>query len=134
MKLFSNITRYGAAIIMLQTLYFKFTAQPESIYIFSQIGMEPWGRYLIGSMEFIASILLIWNRHTHLGAVLGTGLMAGALFFHFAILGFVVQNDGGTLFMLALATLFGCLVQVYLGIDKIIVLYNSIAPKQLHFN
>ncbi|QTE34825.1 DoxX family protein [Mucilaginibacter gossypii] len=93
--------RLVAAIIMLQTLFFKFTAAPESVYIFTKLGMEPWGRIGIGSMELIAAILIIIPRTTGIGALIAVGLMAGAIFFHLTKLGIVVQGDGGQLFILA---------------------------------
>jgi uncharacterized membrane protein YphA (DoxX/SURF4 family) len=93
--------RLLAAIIMLQTLFFKFTAAPESVYIFTKLGMEPWGRIGIGSMELIAAVLIIIPRTTGIGALLAVGLMAGAIFFHLTKLGIEVQGDGGQLFILA---------------------------------
>ena len=42
--------RLIVAVILLQTLFFKFSAAKESVYIFSTLGMEPWGR--IGSGVF----------------------------------------------------------------------------------
>ena len=102
------ILRLAAAIIMLQTLYFKFTAAPESVYIFSTLGLEPWGRIGIGSLELIASILLLVPKTTSLGALLAVGIMAGALLSHLTKLGIVVQNDGGQLFVLALAVFICC--------------------------
>jgi uncharacterized membrane protein YphA (DoxX/SURF4 family) len=96
------VLRLAAAIIMLQTLYFKFTAAPEPVYIFSTLDLEPWGRIGIGSLELIASILLLIPKTTSLGALLAVGIMAGALLAHFTKLGIVVQNDGGELFVLAL--------------------------------
>lgn len=93
--------RLVAAIIMLQTLFFKFTAAPESVYIFTKLGMEPWGRIGIGSMELVAAILIIIPRTTGIGALIAVGLMAGAIFFHLTKLGIVVQGDGGQLFILA---------------------------------
>jgi uncharacterized membrane protein YphA (DoxX/SURF4 family) len=93
--------RLLAAIIMLQTLFFKFTAAPESVYIFTKLGMEPWGRIGIGSMELVAAVLIIIPRTTGIGALLAVGLMAGAIFFHLTKLGIEVQGDGGQLFILA---------------------------------
>jgi hypothetical protein len=104
------ILRLSAAVIMLQTLYFKFTAAPESVYIFSILGLEPWGRIGIGSLELIASILLVIPKTTSLGALLAVGIMAGALFAHLTKLGIVVQNDGGQLFTLALIVFITCAV------------------------
>lgn len=95
------IARLVAAIIMAQTLYFKFTGAEESVYIFTQVHMEPWGRISIGIFELIASVLLIINTTAWIGAVLALGLMGGAILMHLTILGIEVQNDGGYLFLLA---------------------------------
>ena len=96
--------RIFIAIILLQTLRYKFLAHPDSVYIFSSLGLEPYGRIGIGVMELIASILLFPKRTTWLGALLSVGLMAGALFSHLTQLGIEVKNDGGTLFYMALLT------------------------------
>ncbi len=95
--------RLIAAAILLQTLYFKFTAAPESVYIFTTVGMEPWGRIGVGILEFIASGFLIFTSTAWLGAGLALGLMVGAMGMHLTILGIEVQGDGGYLFFLALA-------------------------------
>lgn len=95
-------TKLVVAIILLQTLYFKFTAHPESVYIFSTVGMEPIGRVATGIVELIASILLFIPGLNWLGALLSLGSMAGAIFFHLTILGIEVKGDGGTLFYMAL--------------------------------
>src|SRR5204863_4190069 len=95
------ILRLLAAIILLQTLYFKFSAAPESIYIFSKIGMEPWGRIGSGIFELIAGILILVPATTVPGALLAIALMSGAIFFHLTKLGISVQNDGGQLFIYA---------------------------------
>lgn len=104
-----NILDWGLriipAIILLQTLFYKFSAAPESVYIFSQIGMEPWGRIGIGLGELITGILLLIPKTTWLGALSGIGLMAGAIFFHLSKLGIEVLGDGGLLFSLALIVL-----------------------------
>jgi uncharacterized membrane protein YphA (DoxX/SURF4 family) len=99
------ILRLLAAIILLQTLYFKFSAAPESVYIFSRLGMEPWGRVSIGILELIASILILVPRTTAFGSLFAIALMAGAIFFHITKLGITVQNDGGQLFIYALLVL-----------------------------
>lgn len=104
------ILRLIAAIIMLQTLFFKFSAAPESVYIFTTLGMEPWGRIGIGVLELIASVLILYPRTTAFGAVLGIGLMAGALFFHLTKLGIEVQGDGGQLFIYAALVLVSSLI------------------------
>lgn len=106
----SWLLRLIAAIIMLQTLYFKFTASPESVYIFTTVGMEPWGRIGSGIAELIAGILLLIPRTTWLGALLGLGVMSGAIFFHLTMLGIEVQGDGGQLFIYALIVFVSCAI------------------------
>ena len=96
--------RIAIAVILLQTLRYKFLAHPDSVYVFSALGLEPYGRIGIGIVELIASILLFPKKTTWLGALLSVGLMAGALFSHLTQLGIEVKNDGGTLFYMALLT------------------------------
>lgn len=93
--------RIAAALIMLQTLYFKFSASEESVYIFTTVGMEPWGRIAVGTMELAASVLLLFNATAWLGSGLALGLMVGAIGMHLTKLGISVQGDGGYLFFLA---------------------------------
>ncbi len=107
------------ATILLQTLYFKFTAAEESVYIFSTLGIEPYGRIGIGIAELIAVILILIPRTTLIGALLGLGIMVGAIFSHLFVLGIEVKNDGGTLFILALITFFCCAILVFLNRNKI---------------
>ena len=101
-KIVSWICQLGAAAILGQTLFFKFTGAPESVYIFTTIGMEPWGRIGSGVVELIAVALLLYPRTPAIGAALAIGVMAGAIFFHLTRLGIEVQGDGGLLFKLAL--------------------------------
>lgn len=96
-----------AAVILFQTLFFKFTAAPESVYIFSTLGMEPWGRIGSGMAELVAVILLLVPRTVALGALLSLGVISGALVSHLTKLGIVVMDDGGLLFFLALGV-FAC--------------------------
>ncbi len=91
-----------AALILLQTLFFKFTGAEESKYIFSTLGVEPWGRYASAVFELIAVILLLHPRRAVLGAVLSLGVISGAIMSHLTKLGIEVQGDGGLLFALAL--------------------------------
>lgn len=97
--------RIIVAVILLQTLRFKFLAHPDSIYIFTQVGMEPWGRIGIGVLKLIASILLFLPKKIWMGAGLATGLMAGAVMMPLTMIGIEVKDDGGTLFYTAIATL-----------------------------
>ena len=96
------ICRIVAAAILLQTLFFKFTAAPESVYIFTKVGIEPWGRIGSGVAEFIAAILLFVPGLGWLGAGLALGVMGGAILSHLTLLGIEVQGDHGLLFGLAL--------------------------------
>lgn len=105
------VLRLLAAVIMLQTLYFKFTGHPQSVALFTQLGMEPWGRIGIGVLELIASILILYPRTTGWGAALGVGLMGGALFFHLTKLGIIFDGDA-VLFSYALITFICCLILV----------------------
>ena len=108
-NLFVWILRLVAAFIMLSTLYFKFTAHEQSVRLFTQLGMEPWGRIGTGIFELIASVLILYPRTTAWGAGLGAGLMAGAMFFHITKLGIEFDGDYG-LFTEALIAFICCIV------------------------
>ena len=100
-RLFYWIPNLLAAVILAQTLFFKFSAAPESVYIFSTIGAEPGGRIGSGVVELMAAVLLLWPAFAWAGALLALGTMCGAIITHLAVLGIEVQSDGGTLFALA---------------------------------
>jgi hypothetical protein len=112
------VLRLTAAIILLQTLYFKFSGAAESVYIFSILGIEPYGRIGLGIIELITAILILVPRTTWLGAFIGCGIMIGAILSHFFVLGITVQNDGGLLFGLASITFLCCLVLVFFNKSK----------------
>jgi hypothetical protein len=99
------IPRLIVAIILAQTLPFKFSGSEESIWIFTQLNMEPWGRYLIGSIELIATLLLITNYYIF-GAIISMSIISAANFLHFTKLGFIVNDDGGTLFIMSIIVIF----------------------------
>lgn len=105
MKIIQWLLSITIALILLQTLYFKFTGAEESIYIFTTIGMEPWGRYGSGLVELLASILVLMPRTRVFGALLAAGVMSGAIFFHLTSLGIEIMGDGGTLFYMGLLVL-----------------------------
>jgi len=104
------VLRILAAVILLQTLFFKFSAAAESVYIFSTLGLEPWGRIGIGVMELVAAILLLIPRTTAFGALIGLGVMSGAIFFHLTRLGLSVMDDHGQLFIYALLVFVSCAI------------------------
>jgi putative oxidoreductase len=83
----ANLAKVVAAAIMLQTLFFKFAAHPESVALFTQLDMEPWGRVGTGIAELVASILLFVPKTLRYAALLTIALMAGAIYFHLTILG-----------------------------------------------
>jgi uncharacterized membrane protein YphA (DoxX/SURF4 family) len=106
--------RLVSAIILLQTLFFKFTAAPESVALFTKIGMEPWGRIGTGALELIATTLILIPRTTGWGSALAMGLMAGALYFHLnGTLGLKWYGDY-TLFLYALTVFLCCSVLTWL--------------------
>ncbi len=107
------LARIVAAIILLQTLFFKFTASAESVYIFTQVGMEPWGRIGVGVMELIASVLILLSATVWLGSVIAIGLMVGAIGMHLTLLGIEVQGDHGQLFLYALIVLICSLISFW---------------------
>lgn len=124
------VLRLLAAVILLQTLFFKFSASDESVYIFSTIGMEPWGRIGTGIMELIAAILILIPRTTAFGALLAIGLMSGALFFHLTTLGIEVKGDGRLLFIYALLVLVSSAILLFVYQSQVKTLLNSILPKR----
>jgi len=99
----SWVLRGIAAVILLQTLFFKFTGAKESVYIFTTLGMEPWGRIGSGVAELIASVLLLLPPTVVFGAIMSLGVISGAIFFHLTKLGIALPlvDDHGELFALA---------------------------------
>jgi len=122
--IFIWVLRIVAAAILIMTLYFKFTAHPQSVKLFTTLGMEPWGRIGTGVFELIASILILVPRTTLLGAFMGLGLMAGAIFFHLTKLGIIFDGDA-VLFTYAAITFVCCLL--------LIILYRKNIPQHLKF-
>ncbi len=115
----SWLLRLTAALILLQTLYFKFTGAEESVYIFSTLRMEPFGRIASGIAELIAAILILIPRTTLIGALIAMGVLLGAIFGHIFVLGIEVKNDDGLLFILAIITFLCCSVLVFQNKSKI---------------
>lgn len=127
LNLVSWILRLAAAGILLQTLFFKFTAAPESVYIFTRVGAEPWGRIGSGIVELIAAVLLLWPRFTWLGSVLALGVMSGAILSHLTLLGIEVQGDRGLLFGLAITVFVCCAANLYIHRAHIPVIGGKLA-------
>ncbi|KFF08589.1 DoxX family protein [Chryseobacterium luteum] len=114
MKNFINwALRILPAIILLQTLFFKFTAHPDSVAIFSKLHAEPFGRIFSGILELITAVLILNPKTTFWGAMLGFFTMIGAITSHIFILGIETNNDGGKLFYLALTVLVFCVILLF---------------------
>ncbi len=109
-----------AAVILLQTLYFKFTAHPDSVLIFSTLGVEPYGRIITGVLELITAAILLIPRWRIFGALNGIGMMVGAMASHLFLLGIEIQNDGGLLFGLALVVLACCSIIVVVDREQLL--------------
>jgi hypothetical protein len=108
------VAQVAVAAILGQTLFFKFTGAPESIYIFEKLGLEPWGRIGSGMAELLAAVLLLVPATPALGAIVALGVISGAIASHLGPLGIEVQGDGGLLFGLALAVFAGSALVVWL--------------------
>lgn len=109
----SWVLQLVVAGILFQTLFFKFTGAEESVYIFSTLGIEPWGRIAAGVAELVAVGLILYPPMAIYGAVLSLGVISGALASH-TKLGLVIKGDGGLLFLLAVIVFFSSLAIVYL--------------------
>lgn len=102
----SFFLRLIVSVILLQSLYFKFGGHAQAVHVFSTLGVEPWGRYLLGSLELIVAIGLLFSKTQILASLATLGLMTGAIASHlFTPLGIEVKwdgnNDGGQLFFMA---------------------------------
>lgn len=125
----SWILRIAAAVILLQTLYFKFTGHPESVELFTKLGAEPWGRIGTGVIELITGILLLIPATAFIGAFIGVGLMLGAILSHLMVIGIESKGDGGQLFMLAILVLLFCLTLCVMHLQQGIILWKKIIKK-----
>ena len=121
-NIFLWVLRLVAAYILLQTLRFKFGAEPESVYIFTKVGMEPWGRIGSGVVELVASILILIPRTTAFGAIMAIGTMTGAIFFHLTKLGIEVMGDGGQLFYMGIAVWVSCAILAFVYRQQVLKL------------
>ena len=110
-RIVSWVCQLIAAGIMIETLFYKFTGAPESVYIFRRMGTEPWWRWGQGIWELLASICLLMPRLRWAGGILTTGAMLAAILSHMTWLGYSIQGDHGLLFGMALVT-FTCGVTV----------------------
>lgn len=128
-SILSWLLRLAAAAILLQTLYFKFTGHPQSVELFSKLGVEPWGRVGTGVIELITGILLLLPATAFVGAFLGIGLMSGAILSHLAVIGIESHGDGGLLFGLAMAVFVMCAAIMWLHREQGWALYRRVFKK-----
>ena len=103
------IPRILVVFIIGQTLPFKYSGHPDSVWIFEQLGWEPWGRYLIALLE-TSSIILLLTRWYILGAIMSLSLISAANFMHFTRLGFDVNGDEGYLFQMSIVVILSSLM------------------------
>jgi hypothetical protein len=120
----SWVAQIIAAIILAQTLFFKFIGAPESVAIFTKLGVEPFGRYVAGVMELITVILLVRSKTSWLGAIVGLATMAGALLAHFTVIGIESDGDGGLLFSLAIITAICCALVAFIRKSDLLVKFH----------
>lgn len=113
-SIFSWLLRITIAILFLQTLYFKFTAHPDSVHIFTELGLEPYGRIGLGIVELITAFLILNQSTKVIGIFLSFGIILGAIASHFLVIGTNVRGDGGSLFLLALVIFFACIALFFL--------------------
>ena len=121
-----RISSFAAAVILLQTLFFKFTGAPESVYIFNELGIEPYGRIGTGIVELIVAGLLLFKRTSLFGSILGLGVISGAILSHLFVLGIEVQNDGGLLFGLAILVFILLTINLTLQQEKLVDLIRLV--------
>ena len=128
----SWVLQIVAAIIMGQTLFFKFSGAPEPIYIFTTLGAEPYGRWLAGVSELVAVILLLWPAMAGAGGLLGLGVMSGALLAHLTTkLGIVVLDDGGLLFAMGVVVWIACAGIVLIRRNQLLAQVNVLRRRFL---
>jgi hypothetical protein len=138
-KLLEIVLTVFVSFIFIQSLFFKFAGAPETVHIFSTLDawaagltgiqglFNPGGIFsakVVGSAELVASGLLLAGLFLKkqllqaLGALLGLGVISGAIIFHlFTPLGVVIENaelgvesDGGTLFAMAVLVFLSCAI------------------------
>lgn len=129
LSILSLVLRIGIAIIFIQTLYYKFTAHPDSVHIFSALGVEPFGRIGLGIIELITAILLLVPRTKLWGILIGLGIISGAIFSHLLVIGTEVKGDSGGLFLLAIIVMIASLILMFIHKDEFKELVNSLKQK-----
>lgn len=125
-NIISWLLRLTVAIILLQTLYYKFTAHPDSVHIFSELGVEPWGRIGLGIIELITAILVVIPKTKIIGIITSLGIIIGAIGSHLLVLGINVSNDGGGLFTLAIIVFIASIIFLIMHKKDVLALIKSL--------
>ena len=112
-KIISWVLQLVVVFILGHTLFYKFTDAPETVELFAQLGMGAFGYKLIGLLELIACVLLLMPASVATGALLGWGLMTGAIIAHVTEIGF--EGESGVLGALAITAWLCCTVIMYLN-------------------
>lgn len=112
------------AVIYLQTLYYKFSGHLDSVYIFSKLGVEPYGRIGLGVAELIVSLLILLPRTRVYGAVMSLGVICGAIFAHLGPLGIEINGDGGKVFYLALVVFVASLAVLSIHYKELLRIFS----------
>jgi F0F1-type ATP synthase assembly protein I len=118
-----------AAVILLYTLYFKFSGHPSSVALFTELGVEPWGRIGTGILELVAGCLLLFRKVSFHGALLGLGIMAGAVLSHVGIIGIKFQGDY-QLFIMACIVLMCCAAVLLIRKEEILAFIDEVKSQQ----
>ena len=134
LRVTSWVLQLIVAGILLQTLFFKFTGAPESVYIFTKLGAEPWGRIGSGMVELIAAILLLIPMTVTVGALISLGVISGAILSHLTKLGIVLEmvNDHGELFALAIIVFLASAAILFIRRHEVPVLGRKVFTTRAH--
>lgn len=124
-QLISILLRLTVAIILLQTLFFKFTAHPDSVHIFTALGVEPWGRITLGIVELITAVLILVPKTQVLGMFVSIGIIIGAIASHLLVLGVNVANDGGKVFALAIVVFIASAMYLWMHKEQVLFLLKN---------
>jgi len=87
-KIISWVLQLCIIALFAPAAYSKLTSHEASIALFTELGMEPTGRYVIGFLEAVACALLLMPNTAVHGAILSLGIMIGAVIAHFSKIGF----------------------------------------------
>jgi putative oxidoreductase len=124
-NIISIALRLTVAIILLQTLFFKFTAHPDSVHIFTALGVEPWGRITLGIIELLTAMLILMPRTQVLGMLVSVGIIIGAIGSHLLVLGINVSNDGGKVFALAIVVFIASVIYLWMHKEQVLFLIKN---------